>query len=75
MRKMYSTIGKIHGLLNIARSNADDADRQGVATAKEWLNVIEKALKELGALAARDQIDLSVFETPAVELPAPTPAP
>lgn len=75
MRKMYSIIGKIHGLLNIARSNADDANRQGVETAKEWVSVIEKALNELDALANREQIDLSVFDTPPVEAPAPASVP
>ena len=75
MRKMYSTIGKINSLLNSARANADDANRQGVSSAKEWLAVIEKALKELSALASREEVDLSTFDAPlnAPALPAEAP--
>ena len=61
MRKMYSTIGKIHGLLKNARSNADDANRQGITSAKEWLSVIERALTDLNTLAKRENVDLTVF--------------
>ena len=75
MRKMYSTIGKIHSLLSIARSNADDANRQGVASAKDWLSVIETALKALAALAAQEQIDLSVFVEPSVQPVEPVETP
>lgn len=75
MRKMYSTIGKIHSLLSIARSNADDANRQGVASAKNWLDVIEKALKDLDALASQEQIDLSVFGAPPAKALEPVESP
>ena len=61
MRKMYSTIGKIHGLLKNARSNADDANRQGITSAKEWLSVIERALTDLNTLMKRENVDLTVF--------------
>ena len=67
MRKMYSTIGQIHGLLSIARGNADDARRQGVTSAQEWLGVIEKALNDVTRLAEREQIDLSIFEPAKVK--------
>lgn len=65
MRKMYSTIGKIHSLLKNARANADDANRQGITSAKEWLSVIERALTDLNTLAKRENVDLTIFGAPS----------
>lgn len=63
MRKMYSNIGKIHGLLSMAKLNADRARSQGVQSATDWLQVIDKALKDLDVLAKRDNVDLSLFDS------------
>ena len=62
MRKMYSNIGKIYGLLSMAKTSADRARAQGVKRATDWLLVIDKALRDLDALAERDKVDLKRFD-------------
>lgn len=62
LRKMYSNIGKIHSLLSMAQRNADRARTQGIKNAGDWLQVIDKALSDLNALAKRDKVDLSLFD-------------